>query len=402
MTHFLFKGFFTLSIYCIISSFQLEVSFDFTDMVSPDSYVKSYTHALQNYFQSEPYNCLVVFRDVNFADQRIQTEMQQYVNELVDLTFISNDQPQSFWLNDFQKFVKDRNFFSVDFDEQVKAFLSVNWYSRLYSHMIGFATDGKMISSSVILNLDIPLSDTKKQIQFLNEQEEITKAQPMNKVSSQWNFFTFSPTYFMWEFFRETTHEFMMNSVIGLGAVFFTTLVFVQHPTGCFFATLTVAMIYVDVLGIVQTFGMAINPVTHVSIILSIGLMVDYVVHVLLKYFESDSSSREDKVFDCLSTMGSSVVLGGFSTILGTIPLAFSSSEIFHAVLVIFLSFVILSLAHGLLFLPVLLLVIGPTWIEGSANLQQIDGRRFDVNMNEMSRARKDTGQSSDFSANTP
>ena len=371
-------------------------------MVSPNSYVKSYTYALQNYYQSEPYNCLVVFRDVDFADQSIQNEIQHYVNELVDLQFISNDQPQSFWLNDFQKFVKDRYLYSVDFDEQLKMFLSVNWYSGLYTHMIGFAVDGKMISSSVILKLDIPLSDTKKQIQFLNSQEEITKAQPTNKESSRWNFFTFSPTYFMWEFFRETTREFMMNSVIGLGVVFFTTLVFVQHPTGCFFATLTVAMIYVDVLGIVQILGMAINPVTYVSIILSIGLMVDYVVHVLLKYFESDSVSREDKVFDCLSTMGASVILGGFSTILGTIPLAFSSSEIFHAVLVIFLSFVILSLAHGLLLLPVLLSVVGPTWTESSANSQQIDGHRFDVDMNEMSRGRKDTGQSSDFSANTP
>lgn len=58
--------------------------------------------------------------------------------------------------------------------------------------------------------------------------------------------------------------------------------------------------------------------------------------------------------------MGSAVVLGAFSTILGVMPLAFSSSKIFFSLFVVFLSFVALSLAHGILYLPVLLALIGP------------------------------------------
>lgn len=342
-------------------------------MVPPKSYVKSYTHALQKYYQSEPYNCLVVFRGVDFADSKIQNAMKYYIDDLVNLDFISNSEPQSFWLHDFQDFVLEKELMSLDFDAQLNAFLGVDWYLKLYSPMIGFSSDGDMVSSSVMLSLNIPLSDTNEQVQFLTSQEEVTKAQPINKDADEWNFFTFSPTYFMWEFFRETTHEFIMNTMIGMGAVFFTTLVFVQHPAGCLFVTLTVALIYVDVLGIAQVLGMSINPATYVSIILSIGLMVDYVVHVMLKYFDSDAQSKQGKVFDCLSTMGSSIIIGGMSTILGTIPLAFSSSEIFHSVLIIFISFVTLSLAHGLLFLPIVLMTISLNATNNVPQTQQAD-----------------------------
>lgn len=62
-----------------------------------------------------------------------------------------------------------------------------------------------------------------------------------------------------------------------------------------------------------------------------------------------------------LSTVGSSVFLGGFSTLCGVIPLAFTSSQIFFTVFVAFLSVVLLGLGHGLILLPVLLSLVGPT-----------------------------------------
>lgn len=93
---------------------------------------------------------------------------------------------------------------------------------------------------------------------------------------------------------------------------------------------------------------------------MSIGLLVDFLMHVLLRYYESPMEGREAKVKDTLKTMGSSILVGAISTFLGVIPLAFSSSSVFSTVFVAFIGLVTLGAGHGLILIPVLLSIIGP------------------------------------------
>jgi patched domain-containing protein len=58
--------------------------------------------------------------------------------------------------------------------------------------------------------------------------------------------------------------------------------------------------------------------------------------------------------------MGSSILLGGLSTFLGVLPLAFSTSTVMHTVFTCLFAMVVLGLAHGLIVLPVLLSFVGP------------------------------------------
>ena len=78
-------------------------------------------------------------------------------------------------------------------------------------------------------------------------------------------------------------------------------------------------------------FGVHLNIVSYYALIMSIGLLVDFNMHLLLRYYESPCTSRQEKVKDSLQTMGSSILLGGFSTFLGVLPLLFSSSEVMTA-----------------------------------------------------------------------
>ncbi|KAL3926143.1 MAG: hypothetical protein SGBAC_013588, partial [Bacillariaceae sp.] len=52
--------------------------------------------------------------------------------------------------------------------------------------------------------------------------------------------------------------------------------------------------------------------VSYISLTMSIGLMVDFLLHILLRYFESKETTREAKVKDLLRTMGTSILIGGF------------------------------------------------------------------------------------------
>jgi len=84
-------------------------------------------------------------------------------------------------------------------------------------------------------------------------------------------------------------------------------------------------------------------------------------MHIILRYYESTEPTRDAKVKDTLRTMGASILVGGLSTCLGVVPLAFSSAQVLKTVFISFTAMVTLGLAHGLILLPVLLSYLGPT-----------------------------------------
>merc|ERR1711933_285585 len=110
-----------------------------------------------------------------------------------------------------------------------------------------------------------------------------------------------------------------------------------------------------------QLIGIRINPISFIALVIAIGLMVDYIVHILIRYYESIYVDRIDKVKDTLTTMGASVLTGGLSTFLGFCPMLFSRSSLMIIISQTIASMVVISLLHGLIFLPVLLSYIGPT-----------------------------------------
>ena len=121
-----------------------------------------------------------------------------------------------------------------------------------------------------------------------------------------------------------------------------------------------VAILYIDLLGFIEICGITVSPVMYISTVMSIGLMVDFVMHVTLRYVETKSrTSRTEKTKDTLETIGASVFIGGLSTLIGVLPLALTTSEIFWTTFIIFFGLVLLGLLHGLVLLPVLLSMLG-------------------------------------------
>merc|ERR1712232_29475 len=135
-------------------------------------------------------------------------------------------------------------------------------------------------------------------------------------------------------------------------------------------------MLYIDLLGTIQLAGLHMNVVIYIGLVVSIGLLVDFLMHMLLRYYESSYSNRTDKVKEALQTMGSPILLGGISTFLGVVPMAFSTSEVLQNIYIVFFAIVLLGITHGLIFLPVLLSIVGPNIIiyGNTSNDNNMDG----------------------------
>lgn len=106
--------------------------------------------------------------------------------------------------------------------------------------------------------------------------------------------------------------------------------------------------------------GLYINAVTYVCLVISVGLIVDFLLHIVLRYVETTRGSKEDRVKQTLETMGASILLGGLSTLLGILPLAFSTSAVMRTIFTGLCAMLVLAISHGLILLPVLLSMVGP------------------------------------------
>ena len=167
-------------------------------------------------------------------------------------------------------------------------------------------------------------------------------------------------SYFIFAFYSAVTGELILTTILGIAAVTIIAFLFIPHWTAALFVFPLITILYVDLLGVLNFAGLHLNAVSYIAMVMSIGLLVDFLMHILLRFYESPGKTRHAKVKDTLKTMGSSILIGGISTFLGVIPLAFSTSEIFSTIFVTFIGLVTLGAGHGLILLPVLLSMLGP------------------------------------------
>jgi len=281
------------------------------------------------------------------------------VNDLVAMDSVQVP-PDYFWLPTFQRFVNKTGIGDLAFRNQMHAFLQNPVYYNLFNDDIVLDSVGNVIESRTFIVMDnVDLEDVSQQINAIEEQRAVTQAQPVNQGRDELAFFTYAVQYNMWEFLRVTPGELIFSTIAGIAAVTGITVVLVPHWSAVVFIFPLICVLYVDLLGVMQWAGLHINGVSYCGLVMSIGLLVDYIMHILLRYYET-AGNRREKTVDMLHTMGTSVLVGGISTFLGTLPLIFSTSNIFYTLFVAFLGMVTLGVGHGLILLPVFLSTFGP------------------------------------------
>ena len=77
--------------------------------------------------------------------------------------------------------------------------------------------------------------------------------------------------------------------------------------------------------------------------------------------FLIEKGDRNQRIVSTMENIGPAVFNGGFSTFLAFILLAGSKSHVFISFFKIFFLVVVFGLFHGLVFLPVVLSLIGPS-----------------------------------------
>lgn len=265
-----------------------------TFSVCSDSFVTDFLEAGDKYSRRNTLAIRVYFRFVGQSDEAVQQQMLNYLEDLITMEAVAVP-PEFFWLWDFRSFLNETEDFSkYAFSEQIAAFLSVPINYDLYHEDIVLGNDGNVIESRGYIFLDnVDFRDVDDQINALEEQRSVTKAQPINQGRGELAFFCYGNEFNVWEFFLRsgtfvfrmcrhpvlghiiswTYHslsctsvdELILTTILGIAAVTGFALVMIPHWSAAFFTLPLLTLLYVDLMGALQVsfYAMHCFPVAY-------------------------------------------------------------------------------------------------------------------------------------------
>ena len=367
--HFLLKpavkvivilGFSTLAVICSLNAPKLRQGFEVTDVLPDDSYLTEFLQRRADSISGRSHiQTGVYFRNEDQSNYFVREQMKIFLDQLVK-TKAASGPPDYCWLYDFEKYVNSSaSVQSLEFRDQVESFLEMPLMKTLYQDDIKLDINGTITSSRCFLNLyNVDDSNANRQVDALEELTRTAKLQPINNRKPEMSFFTFASEYLYWEFFAILLDEMILTTALTIACVTGVSMLLIPHWSAGLIVFIMISILYVDLLGVLYWAGLNIDAVSYITMAMSVGLMVDYILHIMLRFLEVPGT-RQEKTVETLRQTGSSVFLGGVSTFLGFVTLIFSSSEIFYTVFVVFLGLTTLGVSHGIIFLPVLLSIFG-------------------------------------------
>ncbi|KAI1883236.1 hypothetical protein AGOR_G00243140 [Albula goreensis] len=166
--------------------------------------------------------------------------------------------------------------------------------------------------------------------------------------------------FLFWEQYIGLRHWFLLAVSVVLACTFLVCAVLLLNPWTAGVIVFILAMMTVELFGIMGLIGIKLSAIPVVILIASVGIGVEFTVHVALGFLTA-IGNRNLRSAVALEHMFAPVMDGAISTLLGVLMLAGSEFDFimryFFAVLAIL---TLLGVLNGLVLLPVLLSIMGP------------------------------------------
>uniref|UniRef100_A0A7M4G2E7 Patched 2 n=1 Tax=Crocodylus porosus TaxID=8502 RepID=A0A7M4G2E7_CROPO len=166
--------------------------------------------------------------------------------------------------------------------------------------------------------------------------------------------------FLFWEQYLGLRRWLLLALSIALACTFLVCALLLLNPWTAGIIVLVLAMMTVELFGLMGLMGIKLSAVPVVILIASVGIGVEFTVHVALGFLTA-VGSRDRRSALALEHVFAPVLDGGISTLLGVLMLASSEFDFIMRYFFSVLSVLtVLGLLNGLVLLPVLLSVIGP------------------------------------------
>ena len=339
----------------IMGASRIEVGFRVPDIIPEYSFVSSYINADWKYFTDKGPTVMLTI------DEPIPYELPSYQRRIIRVTdearadkYIDGDRYIS-WLEDYLRYLSVNNITidptTVDFYRILKdSFIPAN---PLYAHDIIFQNGSYMINISRLYVFSGKLLNSTSQQELMTSMRSLTHntSLPLTIYSSE---FIFS------EHHVSILKDTLLTVTVTIISMLLIALMFIPHPIAVTCVTISMVSVVLGMMGCLYFMTVPLSAIQTVQLLISVGLCLNFTVHLSHSYMTATGKSRNERVSMALEKVGGILMNGAMSMFLGISMLAFASSYVFVSFFRCMSIIIIISLLHAMVLLPVFLTFIGP------------------------------------------
>jgi len=331
---------------------QIQVQGDVNNFIPPGSYLEEFVltgETFLNKVGSSVYVYIEPGKDL--YNQQLLTSMDQLTQKMVEDPWISDCSVSELPMHllDLYNFTAS----SDKFHQALKAWLDSPAGAR-------YVNDVYWESDSSVLNLRLAAS-----FEFMDTSKDQVKAMDSLRGTIEGHgtigkeSFAYAAEFLQWEGYKSIGTEAMRNIGFAMLMVFIVILVLLVHPLGAAITFGNICLVVVEIIGFLHFWGLTIDNVSVIFIVISLGLSVDYSVHITHAFLHTMGSGNE-RMVQCLEEMGVAVMHGVTSTWIAVMALSGSGSYVFATFFKSLFLCTTLGMLHGIILLPVVLSIINP------------------------------------------
>eukprot|EP00753_Platysulcus_tardus_P003881 PLAT12499.1.p1 GENE.PLAT12499.1~~PLAT12499.1.p1 ORF type:complete len:856 (-),score=381.41 PLAT12499.1:2137-4704(-) len=324
----------------IYGATQVKKGLSITDYLPDDSYLLDFFDSRDEHFGNATQSLQFVTQGVDYRDAAMRRRLLALHEDVLMQDYIRP--PSPYWL---RAYVDWRNLTSssVAFGGDLQQFLDVR----------------PQFDGDVVRDRSLPggISTARFTAQLVADTTEdgVAAMQHVRQLVADEQLHTFAFAFdFLWYERYAIIDSLAVTNLLLAGCAVLVTLLLMLHPLPALLVTAVIAMVDVDILGLMAGWDITINVASLVNLVMAVGFAVDYSAHIAEAYAQAGGTPN-DRVRKALEEMGASVMNGGTSTLVAVLLLAFTRSGGFRVLFKMFLGLVGFGLLHGLILLPVLL-----------------------------------------------
>eukprot|EP00004_Rigifila_ramosa_P000127 TRINITY_DN1013_c0_g1_i1.p1 TRINITY_DN1013_c0_g1~~TRINITY_DN1013_c0_g1_i1.p1 ORF type:complete len:1204 (-),score=311.60 TRINITY_DN1013_c0_g1_i1:46-3216(-) len=169
-------------------------------------------------------------------------------------------------------------------------------------------------------------------ISAFNSANDINK---LAKNENDMDVFPYSMFYVFFEQYVTIVNTALLTVGLGLLSVLLLSWYLLRNPAVVCAVVLSMGMLLADLVGVMYVWGIDLNALSVVNLVMAVGIAVEFCVHLGASFCKGDSTVRGggtavERAHAALVAMGSNVLMGIAMTNCSAIVLAFAESKIFE------------------------------------------------------------------------
>ncbi|XP_033120937.1 patched domain-containing protein 3-like [Anneissia japonica] len=325
-------------------------------IAAEDSYPYKYYDKKDQFFLRYGPSVSIIFTDpLPYWEEKSQAYIEEITRKYEGSEYVCKNFTES-WIRVFQKFLY-MTLNTTDVEEKV--FLSMleqflaSPQAKRFNLDITFNENRTQIIGSRILVLTNDLHNAVEERNMMLEMRDLAG-------EASFNITAFDSTFIHYDQYVGVLPTTIQTLGIATASMFIVALLMIPHPVCTIWVTFCIVSIDIAVIGYMTLWGVSLDGISMMNIILCIGFSVDFTAHITYAYVTSPESTPNKRAIDALHSLGMPILQGALSTIIGVSALCTAPMYVFTTFFKTLFLVMVFGALHGLVFLPVFLTVLGP------------------------------------------